>query len=488
MKWAGWKSLICDRGDRVLKGTPIQKIEIEPRAHRAFQGALATGSIVWHTMVALPVIPINADSGFDDPIVKTHRRSTTVVAACLLLLLAFSSATAFVQDAWAPQAFQIGIFALVAGYLLAGLGGEREKISISPACWLVYLIPVWGIIQIFAHTTASSAETRAEVLRWGALAGVFFLTQAIARNRTARRHLLSAFLIFATATAILCLTELFTSGGRVLWLFPSGYPSVYATFVSSNGYAQFVELALPIALWRALREGWRAWWYMPAGGLLFASVVGSASRAGTALCILELLAMLAIGLVKLRDPETGLPSRPMIAMLLLIPLLAGVFTVAVGWQRVWMRFHQEAPYLTRHAFLLATEDMAKQRPLTGYGLGTFPDVYPRYAVIDPSLYLYVNHAHNDWAEFAAEGGFPFLLLVLVPFAVALPAAIRHPWGLGLVAVMLHGCVDFPFYHSGVPCWIFALLGLLYAARTPDGPELRTARPDPPKRAARLEPA
>jgi len=439
-------------------------------------------------MVALPVIPINADSGFDDPIVKTHRYAATVVAACLLLLLAFSTATAFVQDAWASQAFQIGIFALLAGYLLAGLGRGWERISGAPVSWLVYLIPVWGLIQIFAHTTSSSFETRKEVLRWGALAGVFFLTQAVTQTRTARRNLLSAFLIFATAIAVLCLTELFTSGGRVLWMFPSGYTSVFATFISSNGYSQFVELALPIALWRALREGWRAWWYMPAGGLLFASVVGSASRAGTALCIVEILAMLVIGLVRLRDPETGLPSRPMTAMLLLIPVLAAVFTLAVGWQRVWMRFQQDAPYLTRQAFLQATEDMAKHRPLTGYGLGTFPEVYQRYAIIDPALYLYVNHAHNDWAEFAADGGVPFLLLVLIPFAVAVPVAIRNPWGLGLVAVMLHACVDFPFFHSGVPCWIFALLGLLYSARIPDETDLRITRPDNSNSTSRLESA
>ena len=90
----------------------------------------------------------------------------------------------------------------------------------------------------------------------------------------------------------------------------------------------------------------------------------------------------------------------------------------------------ECPYLTRQEFLQATADMAKHRPLTGYGLGTFPEVYPRYAIIDPSLYLYVNHAHNDWAEFAADGGVPFLLLVLIPFAAAVPAAIGTPgdWG------------------------------------------------------------
>jgi len=138
--------------------------------------------------------------------------------------------------------------------------------------------------------------------------------------------------------------------------------------------------------------------------------------------------MLAIGLVKLRDPETGLPSRPTTAMLLIVPVLAATFTIAVGWERVWLRLQEKAPYVTRQEFLQAAADMAKNRPLTGYGLGTFPLVYPRYAIIDPSLYLYVNHAHNDWAEFAADGGIPFLLLVLIPFAAVLPAVIRNPWG------------------------------------------------------------
>ena len=80
-------------------------------------------------MVALPVIPINADAGFDNQLGKAHRYTPTVVAACLLLLLAFSTATAFVQDAWAPQSFEIGIFVLLAGYMLAGIARGWEHLA-----------------------------------------------------------------------------------------------------------------------------------------------------------------------------------------------------------------------------------------------------------------------------------------------------------------------------------------------------------------------
>ena len=414
------------------------------------------------TIVALPVVPFIVDPGKVSPADASLGPASKAVVICLLILLSFCTATVFVRQAWALQSFQIGIFALLGLYAVAGIRRGNEQIARNWPAYFVYFVPLWGLVQILTRTTSSTYETRAAVLRWGALAGVFFLTQVVSGTRSTRRNLLSVFLVFATAMAILCLTQLFTSEGKVLWIFDSGYPDVYACFPSYNSYAQFIELALPIALWRAMREGWRSWWYVLSGGVLYGSVIGSASRAGAALCTAELLAIMLMGLVRLRDPETGMPSRSTVSMVLMVPVLAAVFTVAVGWDRVWVRFQQNDPYLVRKEFMLAAIDMAKQRPLTGYGLDTFPAVYQRYAIKD--FPFYANHTHNDWAEFAADGGIPFLLLLLIPFAAAVPTAIRNPWGLGLVSIMLHACVDFPFPRPAVSGWMFLLLGVLYTTR------------------------
>jgi hypothetical protein len=426
---------------------------------------------VCHTIVALPVLPFSTDAGTLRPVSTSLPHSSKVVGGCLFLFLIYATATVFVRAAWALQSFQIGVFLLLGIYLIVGIRRDSEHTSNYWPSVLVYFIPVWGLVQLLARATSSTFETRAAVLRWGSLAGVFFLTQTIASTKTARRHILSGFLIFATAMAVLCMTQLFTSEGKVLWIFDTGYPDVYATFPSYNNYAQFIELALPIALWRALREGWRSWWYVLSGGLLYGSVIGSASRAGSALCTAEVLAIMVIGLVKLRDPETGLPARSTTSMVLMVPVLAAAFTLAVGWERVWVRFQQNDPYLVRREFMIAAADMAKQRPLTGYGLDTFPAVYQRYAIKD--FPFYANHTHNDWAEFAADGGIPFLLLLLIPFAAAVPNAIRNPWGLGLISIMLHACVDYPFPRPAVSGWMFMLLALLYTVPHPDeknGPE------------------
>ena len=411
------------------------------------------------------------DSGGKGPAPGTRYRKELIVGVCLLVLLAYCTTTIFVNRAWPRQSFQIGIFALLAVYLLTEIRDGKERVAKGVAPLLVYLIPIWGVIQIAAHTTISTFETREAILRWGALAAVFFLVQIVARTPRAQEIALHAFLCFATAMAVLCLTQLFTSNGRVLWLFPTGYPDVYATFPSYNNFAQFIELALPIPVWFAIRDGWRSWGYILVGGTLYASVIGAASRAGAILCTGELLALLMIGLLLRRQTAQKSRIRSITTVLAVIPLVAITFTAMVGWQRVWQRFQEHDPYLLRWEFLIPTIEMAKHRPLIGYGLGTFPDVYPRFAIQD--LPFYVNHTHNDWAEFAADGGVPLLLLVLIPFAAAIPAAIRHPWGLGLIAVMLHACIDFPFPRPAVSGWMFAMLGLVYMARTferhEDGP-------------------
>jgi hypothetical protein len=411
------------------------------------------------------------------------RGAQTTVGVALILLLIFATSTVFVQDSWAVDSFQIGIYALTAVYLLAGIRRGREHLASGVAPWLVYFIPAWGAIQILAHSTASTMETREAVLRWGALAAVFFLTQTVARSGAVREKLLLAFLCFSAVLAVLCLTQLFTSDGRVLWIFPTGYPNVYGTFPYDNNYAQFVELGLPIALWWAMRDGWRSWGYALIGGALYASVIGAASRAGAVLCTAELLAMLVIGLFFARRRTPGPFIRTSAATLVMVPLLAALFTFVVGWQRIWNRFQQIDPYVVRREFVLSAIDMARHRPLIGYGLGTFPEVYQQHAIKD--FPFYANHAHNDWAEFAADGGIPFLLLVFIPFAAAVPTAMRHPWGLGLIAVMLHALVDYPFPRPAVSGWMFALLAMLYMARTSDMRMRKRASPLVPDRSGHV---
>lgn len=373
----------------------------------------------------------------------------------LFALLAFGTSITFIREAWAVQSFQIGAFGLLAVTLV--LPNQRLPQQLSPFLFtsvILYCAPLWGLCQLAFALTTSAADTWAAVLRWSALVAVFFLAQCIAPDL--RYAVLDGFSWFATALAVLCMTQLFTSEGCVLWLIETAYTEIAGTFLSRNNYAQFVELALPLALFGALRDGRSPWAYTIASGALYASVIASASRAGTVLCTLELITILLIGFQRRREDGTRMVAVTVAAVI----LIATVFTLIVGWERVWIRFHDKDPFAGRREFLLATLDMAAHRPITGYGLGTFSSVYQRYAVKD--FPFYVNEAHNDWAQFAAEGGIPFLLMIFLPFLRATPTALRTIWGIGLVAVVIHAYVDYPFRSLGVSAWLFAMLGIIYA--------------------------
>jgi len=107
------------------------------------------------------------------------------------------------------------------------------------------------------------------------------------------------------------------------------------------------------------------------------------------------------------------------------------------------------------------------RPLTGFGLGTWSEVYPGYARFDDGLFA--NQAHNDWAQWAAEGGVPFLLLMLGVAGGAIRPAFRSLWGLGVFAVFLHCWVDYPMQQRpALAAFFFAMLGILAAYKHQTG--------------------
>jgi len=106
--------------------------------------------------------------------------------------------------------------------------------------------------------------------------------------------------------------------------------------------------------------------------------------------------------------------------------------------------------------------MIADRPWQGFGLGSFGAVYPEYALFDSGAV--VEHAHNDWLEWAAEGGLPFAGAWAVLAAFVFSPAIRSVWGLGVVAVFLHALVDFPLARFGISAWTFVLIGALENTR------------------------
>ena len=121
--------------------------------------------------------------------------------------------------------------------------------------------------------------------------------------------------------------------------------------------------------------------------------------------------------------------------------------------------------------------MIPVHPWFGSGLGTWPSEYPGFATGDSGLY--VNAAHNDWAQWASEGGYPFLLFMAVFAILLVKPSLESVWGLGVLAVLIHAFVDYPLQDPALAFLWFALVGgltALHFGREPAGSRRRSARP------------
>jgi O-antigen ligase len=140
-----------------------------------------------------------------------------------------------------------------------------------------------------------------------------------------------------------------------------------------------------------------------------------------------------------------------------------LMTAVAGWETIWNRLQEPNPYSLRAELVRSSIEMIRDRPLMGFGLGTWSTAYPAYAHFDDGNF--VNQAHNDWVQWAAEGGVPFALILLAIVAISVRPALRSLWGVGMLAVFVHCLVDYPMQQRpALAAFFFAMLGVIVSQR------------------------
>jgi O-antigen ligase len=375
----------------------------------------------------------------------------------LAAILIFGILTLWVPARWALSAFQVALFAVAIVMLF------RRRVSGHPVGWLLACAALWGIFQIAAHRTVDQWKTWDAVLNWTTCLTAFSL--ALGLGTVERERFLRILLIFAVALSVIASFTVLTSPpGRVFWIFDAGtnVPTL-GPFVYRNQYAAFVEAVLPLAIVRALLDRSRWLIYTLMAAVLFASVVAGGSRAGSILCLAEILIVPAVAFAQRRisGPALGRVLAGSVATVV-------VFTAVVGWEAIWNRLQEPNPYSLRAELVRSSLEMVRDRPLAGFGLGAWSGVYPAYAHFDDGNF--VNQAHNDWVQWAAEGGVPFFLIMLAIAGWTVRPAIRSLWGMGILAVFVHCLVDYPMQQRpALAAFFFALLGVLAATSGSMGP-------------------
>ena len=373
------------------------------------------------------------------PRLRALERECTAAMLLPLALAAAATLAIWSADPFFEWAYEGSVL------LLAGWVAIRRELRFGPILAPAALLAVWGFGQLAVGTTVYRYGTWNASSRVAALAATALTASVVFRQAHARDRLLRLFAWFGFVLGIASVVAYYTSPGRIFWLVSSPYPDVWGPFLSRNNFAQFLELALPVALW--LGCAGRKNFYLWMAAVMLACGLVSASRAGAALLILETAAVFVL-------------ARPPAPRRLISRFALGVIACAAlaGGEVLVGRFEDRDPFRDRREIFASSLAMIGARPWTGYGLGNFATVYPEFARFDPGAVI--EQAHNDWLEWAAEGGWPYAALWMVLLVAAIRPALRSVWGIGVPAIFVHALVDYPFARFGVAAWVFILAGAL----------------------------
>lgn len=443
-----------------------------------------------------------------------------LVALVVLAPLPFASQHPL---AWSILGVAVGVL-LLAWSLAAAL--ERDRISsLTPRLWpvvaLFAVVPLWTIVQVGEWTprswhsplwqlarfpvpdaagriTIDPHATGTAVMRLLTYGGVFWLAFQFGRSVGWARALVKALAAAGLGYAVYGLYTYLSGIERVLWVAkPCCLGDLTSTFINRNHYAPYAGLGLLCALGlilTTLPRGrgavrartfaavvGRSWWRVLAAGTLAVAVVLTHSRGGLVATVLGLVTlMLTLG-------ATGVVGRRTLQASAALIVIAGGAAVYLVGERTIGRFEDLlgalevagdassqvpgalAPHELRRFDVYERVGQAlADAPVTGTGLGTFPDAFRWY---QGRVAGYWDYAHNTYLEAAMELGVPVALCLLaaVGGAVLICArGLRHRHrgrlypALAVAAAVLlgsHALIDFSVQIPAVAVTFAALLGI-----------------------------
>src|SRR5579863_579971 len=285
----------------------------------------------------------------------------------------------------------------------------------------------------------------------------FLANQNLLRASQARKVAL-ILALFGVTIACLALLQGVAPNGKLYWVRqPRLGGWIYGPYVNHNHYAGLMELLAPvpliISLSRLADEKTRI-----AAGIAAAIMVGTIFLSGSRGGMLAIFVELAVlGIVLSRQRKS-----------LRIAFAIAAFAVVLVSLLVWLGGKE----LSTRVSSISTEargeisggmrlsidrdsiQMFRQRPILGWGIGTFPVVYPQFR----SFYtnFFVNEAHNDYLQLLSEMGLLGFATMLWFFAVLfrrvrskiskwptdVSGAVTLACTLGIVGILVHSLIDF----------------------------------------------
>jgi O-antigen ligase len=318
------------------------------------------------------------------------------------------------------------------------------------------------LLQIVLRTTAYRHDTISGALLYCAYAMLCFLAaQTLLRSSQARKIAVIVAL-YGIAIAAFGLLQGISPNGKLYWLRrPAMGGAIYGPYVNHNHYAGLMELLMPVPLVLSLSRLAGERERMAAGiaaAIMAVTVFLSGSRGGMIAISIELVAFAFLslhqGVTLFRHKYGKWVAFGIAAFAVVLVLWVGGNELTSRVSSIATETHTELSGGMRLSIDRDAFRMFRNKPVLGWGLGTFPTVYPRFR----SFYtnFFVNQAHNDYLQLLSETGLlgfgmmAWFLVVLYRHALRkmrnwmsdVSGAVTLACILGVTGILVHSLLDF----------------------------------------------
>ena len=336
--------------------------------------------------------------------------------------------------------------------------------------WNPLFFPMAGfglliLLQIALGATAYRHDTVSGALLYCAYAMLCFLAgQTLLRSSQARK-IAVILALYGFAVATFALLQGIAPNGKLYWVrHLSMGGAIYGPYVNHNHYAGLMELLVPIPLVLSLTRLASEKERLAAGiaaAIMVATVFLSGSRGGMIAIFVELV---IAAVLLLRQRVALLREKKRMRMVVNMAAFAVVLVSLLTWlggndlvsrvSSISTETHTELSGGMRSSIDRDAFRMFRSKPVLGWGLRSFPVVYPQFR----SFYtnFFVNETHNDYLQLLCEMG----LLgfgIMVWFLIALyraalckignwssdvSGAVTLACTLGITGILVHSLLDF----------------------------------------------
>jgi len=374
------------------------------------------------------------------------------------VLLLFGPVAFGAVEPWSIFTLEAGAALLFVLWAVRQTMPDQPELLGNPLFLPILAFAALILLQWTAGLTAYRYATRSQAVLYCAYGLLcFVVVQGLRRTRQVRA-LAITLSVYGSALALFALVQSLISNGKLYWLRTPRFGGwIYGPYVNHNHYAGLMEMLVPIPLVFALTNyarGPRKRLAALAAAIMATTIFLSGSRGGMLAFTVE-MCVLATILIKRRTTQRAAWAL-------------GVFMVIVVGLLIWLGGGE----LTQRLASIDTETrkelsggmrvaidrdglrMFAHKPVLGWGLGTFVDVYPRFR----SFYsdLVVDQAHNDYLQLLTETGAIGFLIVIWYVAVLYRKAAQRlgNWPrdtngavalaamLGGTGILVHSFVDF----------------------------------------------